>query len=91
MISFKNFLEEGPVLKKDPKLQPILQKKAFWREDSVTELENGLKQLDSHTYDSIDKLMQGIAKKHGITGKDLHNHFKDKHNKIPDEWIKDKK
>ena len=84
-------LKESPLLKKEPKLQPILQKKNFWREGCVEDLEKGLKQLDSHTYDSIDTLMQSIAKKHGITGKDLHDDFKEKHNKIPDEWIKDKK
>ena len=67
------------------------KKKKKFNEDHVKELEDGLHKLDSHSYDSIDKLMQSIAKKHGITGKDLHNHFKDKHNKIPDEWIKDKK
>jgi len=56
-----------------------------------TMLETGLKKLDSHSYDSIDRLMQNIASKHGITGKNLHDDFKKKHDKIPDKWIKDKK
>ena len=68
-----------------------LKSKKKLKEDSVKELENGLHKLNNHSYDSINRLMQGIAKKHGITGKDLHNDFKEKHNKIPDEWIKDKK
>jgi hypothetical protein len=66
-------------------------KKKKLKEDHVEELENGLHKLDSHSYDSIDKLMRSIAKKHGITGKVLHDDFKENHNKIPDEWIKYKK
>jgi hypothetical protein len=65
-------------------------KKKF-NENHVTELEKGLQKLDSHSYDSIDSLMKKIADKHGITGKDLHNDFKKKHGKIPDDWIKGKK
>jgi len=65
-------------------------KKKF-NEDCVVELEKGLQKLDSHSYDSIDSLMKKIADRHGITGKDLHNDFKKKHGKIPDDWIKGKK
>jgi dephospho-CoA kinase len=68
-----------------------IKKKKKLKEDYVKELEVGLHKLNNHSYNSIDKLMQGIAKKHGITGKDLHDEFKKKHNKIPDEWIKQKK
>jgi len=72
----------------------MLSFKSFLNESKqvhVKELENGLSQLDDHSYESIDNLMQGIAKKHNITGQELHDDFKSKHNKIPDEWIKDKK
>jgi len=57
------------------------------KEDHVRELESGLKQLDSHSYDTINKLMMKISKEHGITGKELHNDFKSKHGKTPDDWI----
>jgi hypothetical protein len=57
----------------------------------VKELEDGLQQLNSHSYDTIHNLMMKISKNHNITGKDLHNDFKDKHGKTPDDWIKDKK
>ena len=67
------------------------KKKKKIKEDYVKELEKGLTKLDSHSYESIDKLMQSISKKHGITGKILHDEFKDKHGKIPDTWIKEKK
>ena len=60
-------------------------------DEAVTELENGLKKLDDISYDSIDKLMRRIMKKHNMTAKQLHNAFVDKHKKIPDEWIKDLK
>ena len=93
MLSFKAFLEEvsKSKLKKNPSLAPIWQKNSVWREevDCVKELEGGLMKLTSHSYNSIDRLMQMIAKKHGITGKDLHNNFKDKHGRIPDDWIKE--
>ena len=55
---------------------------------AVQELESGLKKLDDISYDSIDKLMRRIMKKHDMTAKQLHNAFVDKHNKTPDAWIK---
>jgi predicted kinase len=67
------------------------KKKKKIKENYVKELEKGLTKLNSHSYESIDKLMQSISKKHEITGKILHDEFKDKHGKIPDTWIKEKK
>ena len=58
-------------------------------EDAVEELEDGLKKLDNTSYDSIDKLMRRIMKEHGMTAKELHNAFVSKHDKTPDNWIKD--
>ena len=55
----------------------------------VTALEKGLKKLDNHDYDSINKLMMDISKKDNTTGKDLHNDFVSKHGKTPDDWIKE--
>jgi hypothetical protein len=55
----------------------------------VTSLERGLKQLDNHDYESINKLMMHISKKNNITSKDLHNDFVSKHGKTPDDWIKE--
>ena len=60
-------------------------------EKAVKELEDGLKKLDDISYNSIDKLMRRIMKKHDMTAKQLHYAFKDKHNKIPDDWIKNLK
>jgi hypothetical protein len=57
-------------------------------EDVVLKLEKGLKKLPSHSYDSIDKLMQKLCKDHDISGKKLHDMFVDKHNLTPDTWIK---
>jgi hypothetical protein len=54
----------------------------------VTALEKGLKKLDNHDYDSINKLMMSISKKNNITGKELHDDFVAKHGKTPDDWIK---
>ena len=58
-------------------------------EGHVEELEKGLKKLDSHDYDTINKLMMGICKDHSISGKQLHNDFTHKHDKTPDNWIKE--
>jgi hypothetical protein len=38
-------------------------------------------------YYSIDKMMQAVAKKHHLTGDELHNEFVAKHHMIPDNWI----
>ena len=54
--------------------------------NAVVELEDGLKNLSSITYDSVDQLMQGIAKRNGISSTLLHNQFKAKHLTIPDDW-----
>jgi len=49
-----------------------------------------LPSLAKHDYDTIDKLMQKISKKHKITGKALHDLFVKKYHKTPDNWIKGK-
>jgi hypothetical protein len=53
---------------------------------AVDELEKGLMELEGITYDSVDKLMQGIAKRNIISPTLLHNQFKSKHLAIPDDW-----
>jgi len=56
-------------------------------DDAVQELEDKLKTLNDTSYDSIDKVMRRIMKKHDMTAKQLHNAFVDKHQKTPDDWI----
>jgi hypothetical protein len=63
--------------------------KQFISEDHVAKLEKGLKKLDSHSYETINKLMMSISKDHNISGEELHNDFKSKHGKTPDDWIKE--
>jgi hypothetical protein len=57
---------------------------------AVTELENRLLKLNNVSYDSIDNLMRKIMKSHNVTAKELHNAFKQKNKKTPDDWIKGK-
>ena len=38
-------------------------------------------------YANIDQMMQAVAKKHHLTGDELHNEFVAKHHMIPDNWI----
>lgn len=59
-------------------------------ESAALELANRLPSLAKHDYDTIDKLMRQIAKKHRITGKALHDLFVSKFHKTPDNWIKGK-
>jgi hypothetical protein len=93
MRTFKQLREKGRCW---PGYKPIPGKTAFSlgscrKEDHVKELEDGLQKLDSHDYNTIDSLMTKISKDHDITGKSLHNDFKEKHGKTPDNWIKQKK
>lgn len=62
---------------------------------SVIENKNPVKELEKslerpETYNAIDNVMQGIAKKCNVTPDELHKSFVDKHNKTPDDWIKGK-
>jgi len=41
----------------------------FITESAATELAKKLPSLEKHDYNTIDKLMRGVAKKHSITGK----------------------
>lgn len=59
-------------------------------ESAITELTKRLPGLAKHDYNTIDRLMRKIAKKHHITGKALHDLFCEKFKKTPDSWIKDK-
>jgi hypothetical protein len=57
---------------------------------AVKELELNLLKLKDISYESIDNLMRKIMKSHNITAKQLHNAFKQKHKKTPDDWIQEK-
>jgi hypothetical protein len=57
---------------------------------AVTELEGKLLKLQNISYKSIDNLMRKIMKSYDITAEELHNAFKQKHKKTPDDWIQEK-
>ena len=59
-------------------------------ESAASELARKLPSLEKHDYNTIDKLMRSIAKKHSITGKALHDLFVRKYHRTPDSWIKNK-
>ena len=59
-------------------------------ESATKELAKKLPSLEKHDYNTIDKLMQNVAKKHNITGKALHDLFVKKFHRTPDSWIKSK-
>jgi thioesterase domain-containing protein len=57
---------------------------------AVKELENRLLKLNDISYHSIDRLMRKIMKSYDVTAKELHDAFKQKNKKTPDDWIKRK-
>lgn len=57
----------------------------------VEELEVRLGLLKDTSWESIDKLMTAIARKHGVSPKKLHGDFKEKNGMIPDAWISKQK
>lgn len=59
-------------------------------DSAVTELEDKLPSLSKHDYNTIDKLMRDISKKHKISADILHKGFLKKYKKTPDDWIKNK-
>jgi hypothetical protein len=73
--------------KKEHKKFKDVKEHCSCEDNAVQELETGLKKLNNTSYDSIDRLMRKIMKKHDMTAKQLHNAFVDKHQKTPDAWI----
>ena len=59
-------------------------------ESPEIELAKRLPSLSKHNYNTIDKLMRQISKRHRITGKALHDLFVKKFKDTPDNWIKNK-
>lgn len=59
-------------------------------ESATGELAKKLPSLSKHNYNTIDKLMRGIAKRHNITANALHDLFVKKYHKTPDDWVKNK-
>jgi len=54
--------------------------------DELNELKDRIKKTDG-SYDAIDKEMKALAKKRGMSVKELHNKFKAQEGMIPDEWV----
>ena len=69
----------------------MLNETALNRKNAVKDLEHSLKKLENTSYRSIDRLMRHIMKERSVTAKELHNDFVHKHNKTPDDWIKELK
>lgn len=74
----------------DPLAPYISGKNESIFESPETELAKRLPSLSKHNYNTIDKLMRQISKRHNITGKALHDLFVKKFKATPDNWIKNK-
>ena len=62
----------------------------FIVESAAKDLADKLPSLKKHDYNTIDKLMRILAKKHKVSGKALHDLFVKEYKKTPDDWIKGK-
>jgi hypothetical protein len=82
----KGFSQKAHCAARKKKLKDV-KEHCGCEDDAVQELEDKLKTLNDTSYDSIDKVMHRIMKKHDMTAKQLHNAFVDKHQKTPDDWI----
>ncbi len=97
-VKAKNLKKEKELekIKKDAKIfeaflfneTPRVEQSAI---KAVKVLETELVNLKSTSYKSIDRLMRGISAEYNITPTKLHNQFKEKHNLIPDDWVKQQK
>ena len=77
-------------------IAPVVNKEEFEHEgellveDPVKDLEEKLLEMKEHSWQSIDKVMRGIAKEYDMTPKQLHKDFKAAHGgQIPDDWAKE--
>jgi hypothetical protein len=68
----------------------IMRYKEITKESAVNELKDKLPSLAKHDYNTIDKLMKKISKKHEMSANALHDIFVKKYKKTPDDWIKNK-
>lgn len=59
-------------------------------ESPEIELAKKLPSLAKHDYNTIDRLMKSVAKRHHITSELLHDKFVKKYKETPDHWIKGK-
>lgn len=62
----------------------------FVPEAALDDLTKTLPSLAKHDYDTIDRLMKRVSKKHRISDKALHDLFVRKYKRSPDSWIKDR-
>lgn len=67
-----------------------MRAKHFITESPVDELVKKLPSLAKHNYDTIDKLVRTVAKKHKITDKALEHLFAKKFKKTPNDWLEGK-
>ena len=93
--SNKKSKEKEQLIKSAKAFESFLFSEVKKDEDKISKaiivLEKELLNLKNASYKSIDRLMRGICSEYKITPTQLHNQFKNKHNSIPDEWVKQQK
>ena len=87
---FKYEVPENKRLKCKDLIEQLNKQNSVDDNEVAEELAKKLLKTTDHSWEGIDKLMRAISKKHGISPKKLHDAFKAKYNKIPDDWIAEK-
>ena len=87
---FKYEVPENKRLKFKELIEQLNKQNTVDDNEVAEELAKKLLKTTDHSWEGIDKLMRAISKKHGISPKKLHDSFKAKYNKIPDDWIAEK-
>ena len=87
---FKYEVPENKRLKFKELIEQLNKQNTVDDNEVAEELAKKLLKTTDHSWEGIDKLMRAISKKHGISPKKLHDAFKAKYNKIPDDWIAEK-
>lgn len=78
----------GRILREYGKIDATIYESAVKSKPCCEELKRELLKHKKTDYDSIDRMMTKIAKKHEITPKQLHDYWKNEYKMTPDDWIK---
>jgi len=79
----------GRIMREYGKLDASIYESKKQSRPCCVELKAALLKNKKTDYDSIDRMMGTIAKRHDITPKQLHDYWQSEYKMSPDDWIKD--
>ena len=78
----------GRIMREYGKLDATIYESKKQSRPCCVDLKKALLKHRKTDYDSIDRMMTRVAKKHDITPKQLHDYWQDDYRMSPDDWIK---